>query len=136
MQVFLPYPNFLDSAEVLDSKRLGNQCYRECLTLYNGKWPNHPVAKMWKDYKGALAVYGLACAIAMSKRPNWRQEVKDRWYGFWLRESGKHDLIAPPFVGNEEFHRSHQSNLVRKDPEHYGKIFVDVPDDLEYIWTV
>ena len=33
-----------------------------------------------------------------------------------------------------DFCRSHQSNLKRKDPAHYGPLFPDVPDDLPYVW--
>ena len=44
------------------------------------------------------------------------------------------DFVVPPWLGNEDFHRSHQSNLVRKDPAHYGPLFPGVPDDLEYVW--
>ena len=40
----------------------------------------------------------------------------------------------PPWLGDDAFHRSHQSALVRKDPQHYRKFFADVPDDLEYVW--
>ena len=40
----------------------------------------------------------------------------------------------PPWLGDPAFHRSHQSVLVRKDPEHYRKFFPDVPDDLSYVW--
>ena len=40
----------------------------------------------------------------------------------------------PWWLGNEDFHRSHQSNLLRKDPVHYA-IF-DVPDDLPYLWPM
>ena len=40
----------------------------------------------------------------------------------------------PPWLGDEEFHRSHQSALLRKDPDHYGPLFPGVPDDLEYVW--
>jgi hypothetical protein len=31
-------------------------------------------------------------------------------------------------------HRSHQSNLIRKDPAFYGPLFPGVPDDLDYVW--
>ena len=43
--------------------------------------------------------------------------------------------VVPPWLGDEDFHRSHQSNLIRKNPEHYRPIFGDdVPDNLEYVW--
>ena len=44
------------------------------------------------------------------------------------------DSVMPPWLGDRDFHRSHQSNLIRKDREHYGPLFPDVPDDLEYVW--
>jgi hypothetical protein len=37
-------------------------------------------------------------------------------------------------LGDEPFHRSHRSALVRKDPAYYRPLFPDVPDDLEYVW--
>ena len=40
----------------------------------------------------------------------------------------------PPWLGDEEFHRSHRSSLLNKDPEWYGDVFTDVPPDLPYIW--
>ena len=43
-------------------------------------------------------------------------------------------LTLPPWLGDLEFHRSHQSSLVRKDPAFYGPVFGDVPNDLPYVW--
>ncbi|MCZ9338455.1 MSMEG_6728 family protein, partial [Streptomyces sp. TRM76130] len=40
----------------------------------------------------------------------------------------------PPWLGDEPFHLSHRSALVRKDPEIYGALFPGVPDDLPYVW--
>lgn len=40
----------------------------------------------------------------------------------------------PPWLGDEAFHRSHRSALLRKDPDHYRPLFSDVPDDLPYVW--
>jgi len=37
-------------------------------------------------------------------------------------------------LGDESLHRSHQSALVRKNPEFYGPQFEDVPADLPYVW--
>ena len=42
----------------------------------------------------------------------------------------------PPWFGDKEFHRSHQSNLIRKMPEHYQKLFPDVPNNLPYVWPI
>lgn len=59
MQVFLPYPDLQASVQCLDPKRLGNQVYRECLTLVRGGWSNHPASRMWKGYEYALCRYAL-----------------------------------------------------------------------------
>jgi hypothetical protein len=40
----------------------------------------------------------------------------------------------PEWLGDEDFHRSHRSSLLRKNPEFYGRRFTDVPDDLPYVW--
>lgn len=45
-----------------------------------------------------------------------------------------HTSIWPWWMGDQEFHRTHQSNLVRKDPTYYRPFFPDVPDSLPYIW--
>ena len=47
-----------------------------------------------------------------------------------LAEAG----ALPPWLGDEDFHRSHRSSLLNKDPEWYGDVFTDVPPDLPYVW--
>ena len=47
-----------------------------------------------------------------------------------LAEAGE----LPPWLGDADFHRSHRSALLRKDPAHYRPFFPDVPDDLPYVW--
>jgi hypothetical protein len=42
----------------------------------------------------------------------------------------------PDWFGNKEFHASHRSNLLRKDPEFYGKYGWTEPHDLPYIWPL
>ena len=49
-------------------------------------------------------------------------------------DDGSDDL--PAWLGRDDFHRSHQSKLLRKDPAHYGPLFPGVPDDLEDVWPV
>lgn len=42
----------------------------------------------------------------------------------------------PWWLGEDRFHHSHQSNLIRKDPDYYGPLFPGVPGDLPYWWPV
>jgi len=46
------------------------------------------------------------------------------------------ELVFPSWLGNEQFHLSHRSNLVRKDADFYGGLWPDVPADLPYVWPV
>jgi hypothetical protein len=55
---------------------------------------------------------------------------------FWRCPYMALDVSTPFWLGDPEFHMSHQSNLVRKDSGHYGKIFLGVPDNMEYVWPV
>jgi hypothetical protein len=147
VQTFLPYPDFERSARSLDDRRLGKQRV-EGIQVLRGLirpgygWRHHPAVKMWQGYEEALGRYVLTCCEVWTGRgfadTCAATIVAD------LREHGiarvrrQAELAAdgslPPWLGNDSFHRSHQSSLVRKDPEHYRAQFPDVPDDLEYIW--
>jgi hypothetical protein len=37
-------------------------------------------------------------------------------------------------LGDEAFHASHRSNLLRKDRDYYGAFGWTEPDDLPYVW--
>lgn len=68
MQTFLPYPDFAESARVLDDGRLGKQrveAYQIVRTLdeVTRGWRHHPVVKMWRGHADALIDYGLAMCI-------------------------------------------------------------------------
>lgn len=118
MQVFVPHKKFNISAQALDNKRLGNQCYRECLTLYRGSWPNHPVAKIWENYKYRLCDYAESCAVEMLNRKAWKDGVAEKWIEFWKNEKIKYDNKSyPPIIRNPRLRASHRSNLLRKGIE-------------------
>ena len=132
MQTFLPYPNFDQSAHVLDPHRLGNQVYREGRTLITGGWPHHPASKMWRGYRVALAEYCLAGLRELTRRG--RDYPKHIDFFTSIRNSG--ELVLPHWLGDERFHLSHQSNLVRKLPSYYRPYFGDIPNNLPYVWPV
>lgn len=133
MQTFLPYADFERSLECLDSKRLGKQRVEayQILRVLQGQssgWRNHPAVKMWDGYEPALTLY-MNCAIVTWRRRGFRNTMEI------LRPTGR--ATTPEWFGDEAFHRSHQSNLIRKLPEHYRPIFGnEVPDDLPYVWPV
>lgn len=66
--------------------------------------------------------------------------VVDKKFGSLLTGDVVHDLEVigvydlPWWMGDEEFHQSHRSNLLRKMPEHYRQYWSDEPDDIPYVW--
>ena len=139
MQTFVPYPHLRESVACLDNKRLGNQVYREGLTLLNGGWANHPASKMWRGHEHHLALYCLAGACEMQARVYkgtgpWKESIADKWTIYFAKELKKYsDTGLPCWWGNEAVHISHQSNLLRKDPWHYSQFF-NVRKDIPYVW--
>lgn len=134
MQTFLPYPEFEKSAKVLDRQRLGKQRVEtyQLIRALEGRtkgWRNHPAAKMWEGHIRYLAVYGAAMCDEWTSRG-----YKDSLRSFFVSTINRYAGTPPSWLGNEDFHKSHQSNLVRKMPDHYRKYFPDVPNDLPYIW--
>lgn len=135
MQTFLPYESFFKSAECLDNKRLGKQRVEACQILKtllkgpitNGKvtpWYNHPAVQMWKGYDGSLRRY-TNCMI-----DEWvRRKFKNTMEIFTDTDGND-----PPWLGNEKFHASHRSNLLRKEYLFYSKFRWKEPDNLPYYW--
>jgi len=162
MQTFLPYPDFEMSAQVLDYRRLGKQRvevlqlltalrtgpeqwvaikgeydetegkYEEAKIKRVTPWFNHPAAKMWRGYEHALCEYGLSIVQEWIER-GYKDTCYDKIMNVLLElpYSG-----LPPWLGNEDFHAAHRSNLLRKDPVHYGQFGWTESNDLPYIWPV
>lgn len=131
MQTFLPLPSLRESLLTLDKKRLGNQVYREALTLLNGGWFNHPASKMWRGYERGLIEYILEGVRVLEERGGNFDWLKD---DVMSRPEFKNDLVLPPWFGDDRLHSSHRSNLLRKDFEYYSQFcWTEVPG-MPYYW--
>lgn len=140
MQTFLPYASFRQSARVLDRQRLGKQRVEGLQILYCllgvscHRWQQHPAVRMWKGYEAALARYVVTVC----------QEWQQRGYADTVQRKvcqlqRQHALRAasqPPWLGQENFHRAHQSNLLRKDVTYYRQHFPRIRSTYPYIWPV
>lgn len=148
MQTFMPLPSFVESAAVLDNRRLGKQRV-ECkqilraLGIQIGEpasrpltgWVNHPATRMWREYESALVTYAI-CVCNEWRRRGFEDSLLEQFEraqrrGVWFRRTP-----MPPFLHREDFHASHRSNLLRKDPVHYGQFGWREPSDLPYVWPV
>ena len=139
MQTFLPYPDFQDSAAVLDQRRLGKQRVETLQIMvalvYSRGWIHHPAVCMWRGYEFSLLRYQEAICYEWHLRRGYKDTcLRKTSEVFWSAPYLYDDWTDPPWLWDEDFHIAHQSNLVRKDPTFYGPIFEGVPDDLPYEW--
>ena len=138
MQTFLPYEGFARSAAVLDQPRLGKQRVEtlqllRALVIPDYGWQNHPATAMWRGYVPALAQYGLAMTdewIARGHSDTVRGQIEEFAPG-----SGA-GVELPEWLGDEDFHISHRSNLISKDPAFYAGRFPGVRAGLPYVWPI
>lgn len=137
MQTFLPYPNIAESLTCLDNKRLGKQRVeaKQILAALDkrsrhekGGWVNHPAVVMWEGYENALISYHNM-AIVVWKSRGFNNTMPELSY--------PHEgMELPHWFGDEDFHDSHQSNLLRKDYDFYSRYGWSVPTDLPYVWPL
>lgn len=141
MQTFLPYPDFRQSAAALDTARLGKQRVEALQTLRalvipEYGWQSHPAVRMWMGHVPALTLYGLAMVDEWTARghaDNTRANITE-----FAPQAAHPDYVAkiplPEWLGNPDFHLSHRSKLLRKEPKFYKAVFPDAEPDLDFIW--
>lgn len=134
MQTFLPYSDFKKTAEILDYRRLGKQRVEtyQVLNILLGRteskgWINHPVTKMWRGYEEALKLYQNFTISEWINR-GYKNNMS-------FENVNESKIVMPSWMGDERIHRSHRSNLLRKDFQYYSQYF-DEPTDIEYYWAV
>jgi len=149
MQTFVPYSDFTASARALDAKRLGKQRVEviqivRALTVPGYAWSQHPAVLMWKGYEEALGRYGLTMCevwVELGFGDTCAETIAADLAAFGIAHIRTEAELAeadalPPWLFDPEVRQSHQSSLVRKEPEFYRRFFPDVPADIEYVWPV
>lgn len=141
MQTFLPFPDFRQSAAVLDRVRLGKQRVEalqilRALVIPEYGWQSHPAVQMWMGHVPALTLYGLSMVDEWTARGG-EDSTRDKIMEF--APQAAHPAYAakipmPPWLGNPELHLSHRSRLIAKDPRFYSPLFPGTEPDLEYVW--
>jgi hypothetical protein len=140
MQTFLPYPQPVRSALVLDDKRLGKQRVEAIQILntllgYSEGWKKHPAVLMWRGYESFLVHVYLKEILDEWEHRGFKNIKTKIHYNNFLGVLAGYKVIEPDWL-NSEFCLAHKSNLIRKKPEYYRRIWPHVPDDLPYIWPV
>lgn len=133
MQTFLPFADFTECAQVLDPPRLGNQFYREGMTLIRGGWSHHPASRMWQGYEHALGEYLIACHEELVLRgysyPHHVDEIRRHQYNC-------ENKSMPPWLGDERVHSTHRANLLRKNPDWFGPLGWTEEPMNGYFWPI
>ena len=141
MQTFLPFPDFQQSAAALDPARLGKQRVEalqmlRALVIPEYGWQSHPAVRMWMGHVPALTMYGLAMVDEWTARGG-EDTTRDKIMEF-APQAAHPDYAAkipmPYWLGNPDFHLSHRSRLLAKDPRFYTEVFPGTDPDLEYVW--
>jgi len=135
VQTFLPYSDFEWSAKILDRQRLGKQrveAYQilRALAGVSKGWVNHPATRMWSGSETTLIAYTVTVCREWQLR-GYKDSVLDKVLSMRGQFPGG---PVPSWLGDPQVHLSHQSNLVRKFPEHYGPFFPDADPTLPYYW--
>tara|TARA_R110002153_G_scaffold139542_4_gene290210 strand:- start:655 stop:1029 length:375 start_codon:yes stop_codon:yes gene_type:complete len=120
------------SVRCLDYRRLGKQRVEafQILNALAGKskgWTNHPATRMWRGYEAALGWYKDLCIEEWIRRGYKNTMQTESYVGA---------IVMPEWLGREDIHASHRSNLLKKDPDFYGVLGWTEPHDLEYVWPV
>lgn len=118
-------------------RRLGKQrveCYQilRTLTGISDGWKNHPATKMWRGHERLLSSYALIVCLEWRER-GYKDTLLEKIQNEIVPRLSPNVLPRPSWLGNEDFHRSHRANLVRKDPTFYTPKFGALPDE-PYIW--
>ncbi len=141
MQTYLPFPDFQQSAAVLDRVRLGKQRVEalqilRALVIPEYGWQSHPAVQMWMGYVPALTLYGLSMVDEWTARGG-EDSTRDKIMEF-APQAAHPDYAAkipmPPWLGDPALHLSHRSKLIAKDPRFYTPLFPGTEPDLEYFW--
>ena len=150
MQTFLPYPDFIESAEVLDKKRCWKQVVeaKQIISALSHiqecpkdkiPWSNHPAVRMWEGHIPELKAY-FNCFLSVVIN---KHKVKTNYQLFYdfsprLRVHDSYVLEMPWWLGNPDFHRAMRARLIEKNEEFYLPKF---PKDKgfnsgKYLWPV
>lgn len=134
MQTFIPCRTYVESASVLDWRRLGKQRL-EALQIYliisgiapKSRWRNHPAVRMWRGYTDHLAAY--------------YNTILSEWIRRGFNNTMQFlscDIIGVPKPAwlTDEFMAAHRAALLAKDWGYYRQFsWVEEPK-IAYIWPV
>lgn len=131
-----PHIGFFKSVRPLDDARLSKQ-RQDALKILKGlmgdpEVPYHLSQEAWGGFEYALGVYGMTACSEWQNKRHHRDNLAFEIHK--ILECVPHDLTMPPWMGDLNFHRSHRSYLIRKNPEHYATVWPNTPENMPIFW--
>lgn len=131
MQTFLPYKDFVKTAQTLDYRRLGKQRVEafqilKAMERTSGGWINHPATRMWRNHKDALGHY--------------MNVMIDEWISRGYKNTMQKVIVPknpelPPWLGGS-IHSTHRAALLYKNFSFYERFQWKEAPKLDYFWPV
>lgn len=151
VNIFIIKPNLLETAKLLDNKRLGKQRVEakqiidilEELDLTGNitkkGWSNHPALKSWIGYTNHLKVYfnimvrewisrGFKNTMIMYNIDETQYHIIDCIFDgktSYYDNSQFNEFSFPFWISFPPFYMSHQASLCRKNPKHYKSLLCE-----------
>ena len=96
--------------------------------IVNFEYIYHPTILLWFNYLPALKHY-INVHVTECKVRGYENHIN-----IYSKEySNEITPEYPPWTKDEDFITRHKSNLIRKMPGYYAKMFTDVKDDMQYL---
>ena len=140
MQTFLISENPIETAKILDNKRLGKQRVEAIQIAYallghtkSNAWKNHPAVLMWKGREWFL-IHRYLRAILVNWETRGYKNYKCSQHFDNLFNLTRNFPQNTPYWFCKKFFDSHKSNLMRKNSNYY--YWPGIPADLPYYWPV
>lgn len=139
----LPFADFAWSARCFDDSTLAQQrqvVYEVMRALLTGEgWVDHPVMLMWYDYENILLAYQQAlcheASTVRGQRDDWWDMTRLLFLEYFPDPTSK-TFIVPVWMGDPDFHISHQSKLLTQNEAHYRPWFPGIRNDHIIKWPV
>lgn len=99
-------------------------------------WYSHPACRMWRGRVDSLKLYFNTMLVQVLKVGS-HVVTAFKCYDLTDYDGDRFQWpnpSPPTWLGHEDFHAAHRSNLLRKLPTFYGQYGWTEANDLEYVW--
>lgn len=136
MLTLMPSIGFFKSLRQLDDDRLSKQRQDALSALQLLLGPKqktrHIIMDMWDGYEYVLGVYGMSACSEWQNKRGHRDRIAFEIHA--LLDGFPREYEMPPWMDDLDFHRSHRSYLIRKQPDHYEELWPNTPENMPILW--